>query len=226
MQKRLLSLCLVLTLFLLCSCGQKAVTGSPVDAPSAPAKQETHAVAPAAETTAEKEEAPAAPVEKVTETAAAEAKTPVEEDTPVIEPEPVSDTPGVPAPTEPTPAAPPVQPSADSCTISIVCHTAVGKSDAAPASGVILSPVTVTLAGGESVYDVLCGVCSANGIALGGSSGYIKSIGGLAERACGGGSGWLYRVNGTTPGVGCGSYSVADGDSIEWVYTCEMGNDL
>ena len=102
----------------------------------------------------------------------------------------------------------------------------MGKSDAAPASGVILSPVTVTLAGGESVYDVLCGVCSANGIALGGNSGYIKSIGGLAERACGGGSGWLYRVNGTAPGVGCGSYPVADGDSIEWVYTCEMGNDL
>lgn len=226
MQKRLLSLCLVLAL-LLCACGQKAASVSPTDAPSAP-KQEVSAVTPAEKESAEKEETPTAPAEKVTEAPTTQMEKSAAEDTAVSNQESVSDTTKVDTPVsnDPVPSAPPIQPSAESCTISIVCHTAVGKNDAAPTSGVILSSTAVTLSGGESVYDVLCTACSANGIALSGNSGYIKSIGGLAERACGGGSGWLYRVNGAVPGVGCGSYAVTDGDSIEWVYTCEMGNDL
>ncbi len=222
MQTRLLSLCLVLAL-LLCGCGQKAVAPIPDDTPSVSAKQDTPAIPPA-------EGTHTAPDKNSVET---ETEKPTVADAPVVKPAPDAPNSNTPAmaeapiaaePTQPEPE--PVQPSAASCTVSIVCHTAVGKSDTAPASGVILSSATVTLSGGESVYDILCSVCSANGISLSGSSGYIKSIGGLAERACGGGSGWLYRVNGTTPGVGCGSYSVSDGDSIQWVYTCDMGNDL
>ena len=228
MQKRLLSLCLILAL-LLCGCGQKAVSASPTDVPSAP-KQAEPTVTPAAKAPAEKEDVPTAPVENVVEVPTDTGKT-TAKDIPVIQPEPTADTPKPTVPTpnipaDPVPDTPPAPAVTASCTISVVCHTAVGKSDAAPASGVILSSTTVTLSGGESVYDVLCTACSANGIALSGNSGYIKGIGGLTERACGGGSGWLYRVNGATPGVGCGSYTVSDGDSIEWVYTCEMGNDL
>ena len=124
--------------------------------------------------------------------------------------------------------ATPVSSPADigKCTISILCSTAIGKSDIAPPSGRFLSTTAVTLSGGETVYDILYAVCKANDIPLGGNSGYIKSIGGLAERDCGGGSGWLYRVNGDSPSVSCGSYKVFDGDRIEWIYTCEMGNDL
>ena len=122
----------------------------------------------------------------------------------------------------------PVSPPADmgKCTISILCSTAIGKSDAVPPSGRFLSTTAVTLSGGETVYDILYAVCKANDIPLGGNSGYIKSIGGLAERDCGGGSGWLYRVNGESPNVSCGNYKIFDGDRIEWIYTCEMGNDL
>lgn len=117
-------------------------------------------------------------------------------------------------------------PAAATCTISIVCHTAVGQSSYAPSSGVILSATTVTLSGGESVYDILQAVCSANGIALNGSSSYIKGIAGLCERDCGGGSGWMYSVNGSFPSSSCGSCSVKNGDSILWAYTCELGADL
>lgn len=124
--------------------------------------------------------------------------------------------------------AAPAVPTSDTgkCTISILCSTAIGKSDAAPPSGRFLSTTAVTLSGGETVYDILYAVCKANDIPLGGNSGYIKSIGGLAERDCGGGSGWLYRVNGDSPNVSCGNYKIFDGDRIEWIYTCEMGNDL
>ena len=244
MKKSLFSVCLVL-LLLLCACGQKAVTLPTSDTPPLSEKQETPIVTPAAETP-ESENLPAETAEKVTEKVITNAENPVSADTAAAKPEPksVSETkqpdtsappetskptatqPSTTEPTEPTSDTPPTQSSAASCTISILCSTAVGKSDAAPANGIILSTTTVTLSGNESVYDVLCAVCSENAVSLSGSSGYIKSIGGLAERDCGGGSGWLYRVNGTTPGVGCGSYTVVDGDCIEWLYTCEMGNDL
>lgn len=133
---------------------------------------------------------------------------------------------GAPKPSaKPTPA-----PSADvaknTCTIEIRCDTAVGKSDKAPASGVILGKTTVSFDDGASVYTVLKAACDSKGISLGGGSSYISSIAGLAERDCGGGSGWMYKVNGSFPSVGCGSYKIADGDTIVWLYTCEMGADL
>ena len=64
------------------------------------------------------------------------------------------------------------------------------------------------------------------GASVGGSSGYVSSIGGLAEFACGPGSGWLYFVNGSSPGYGCGSYILSGGENITWIYTCDLGNDL
>ena len=39
-------------------------------------------------------------------------------------------------------------------------------------------------------------------------------------------SGWMYRVNGEFPDVGCGAYQLRDGDVIEWLYTREIGRDL
>ena len=39
-------------------------------------------------------------------------------------------------------------------------------------------------------------------------------------------SGWIYHVNGFAPPVGCGEYVLEDGDKIEWLYSCDIGNDL
>ena len=36
----------------------------------------------------------------------------------------------------------------------------------------------------------------------------------------------MYRVNGTFPNKGCSSYLLSDGDTVEWVYTCDLGKDV
>ena len=55
---------------------------------------------------------------------------------------------------------------------------------------------------------------------------YIEGISYLYEYDCGDLSGWMYRVNGEIPSVGCGEYRLRDGDCVEWLYTCDLGNDL
>lgn len=65
---------------------------------------------------------------------------------------------------------------------------------------------------GSSVYDALV----ATGLSIGGSSSYVKSINGLAEKALGGTSGWMYSVNGETPMKAAGKYILKNGDSVRW----------
>ena len=55
---------------------------------------------------------------------------------------------------------------------------------------------------------------------------YIEGIGNLYEFDCGEESGWLYFVNGTSLGLGCSGYTVANGDEILFAYTCDFGADL
>ncbi len=76
---------------------------------------------------------------------------------------------------------------------------------------------TVTLAQGASVYDALC----ALGVSVGGNSYYVSSINGLAEKACGGGSGWTYSVDGVYPNRACGRYTLSGGETIRWVYSTD-----
>lgn len=117
---------------------------------------------------------------------------------------------------EPEPAPAP-QPS--TITVSVYIDSSRAASSGYPSS---LGGGSVTLNQGASVYDALC----ALGVSVGGSSSYVSSIGGLAEFACGPGSGWLYFVNGSSPGYGCGSYILNGGESITWIYTCDLGNDV
>lgn len=141
--------------------------------------------------------------------------------------------------TEPT-TEPSTEPPAPQCTISISCTTVLshmedltpGKEAIVPESGWMLGTVTVTLEEGDTVFTVLQRVTREYGIALEFSTSpiyntaYIEGIGNLYERDCGTGSGWLYAVNGAFPNVGCSEYAVSDGDTIAWLYTCEMGADL
>ena len=55
---------------------------------------------------------------------------------------------------------------------------------------------------------------------------YIAGINYIYEMDFGDLSGWVYHVNGITPSRGCGEYVLEPGDRIEWLYTCELGNDL
>lgn len=73
---------------------------------------------------------------------------------------------------------------------------------------------TVKLEEGASVYDAL----KACGVRIGGNKRYVSSINGLAEKAHGPLSGWMYSVNGETPMVECGKCKLSAGDRVRWYY--------
>ncbi len=126
------------------------------------------------------------------------------------------------------------------CTFSIECSTILNnlsdldpdKLELIPSNGVILAPTKVTFYEGESVFDVLQRICKEKGIHLESSwtpiynSSYIEGIHNLYEFDCGELSGWMYRVNGWYPNYGCSRYQLADGEVVEWRYTCDLGNDV
>lgn len=127
------------------------------------------------------------------------------------------------------------------CTISIVCDTILdnfenldaGKEAYVPANGTILATSSVEFEDGETVFDVLNRVCEYAGIQIEYSwtpmynSYYIEGINNLYEFDCGNESGWMYKVNGWFPNYGCSSYTLEDGDTIVWCYTCNgLGADV
>ncbi len=146
-----------------------------------------------------------------------------------------------PAPTEPAPTEPAPTDSSLSCTITIRCDTILdnwdnldpAKAPYVPSDGVILYTVDASFTEGETVFEVLNRVCSDYGIQLEYSwtpmynSYYIEGINNLYEFDCGSESGWMYKVNGWFPNYGCSSYTLEDGDSIVWCYTCNgLGADV
>lgn len=134
------------------------------------------------------------------------------------------------------------QPEEDTltCTLSVTCKTVLDnlefldptRKDCIGDNGVIYATKTVSFEEGETVFDVLSREMQKNGIHMDSpftpvyNSRYIKAINNLYEFDCGEGSGWMYRVNGVFPNYGCSQYQVEDGDTIEWLYTCDLGVDL
>ena len=55
---------------------------------------------------------------------------------------------------------------------------------------------------------------------------YIKGIQNIYEYDAGPLSGWMYRVNGWFPNFGASQYELKEGDTIEWVYTLDLGKDV
>ncbi len=118
-------------------------------------------------------------------------------------------------------------------TVSILCTNAVGKTENSylPSNGIILNAAVYGFENGDTVFDVLLTAVKEHQIQIDytGSSNnfvYIKGINYLYEFDCGELSGWMYKVNGKTPSVGCSSYTLHDGDMVEWIYTCNIGKDL
>ena len=126
------------------------------------------------------------------------------------------------------------------CRISIVCSTvldhldwlAEGKADILPAGGVFLPATDVEPEEGETAFSLLQRVTRERGIPMeasftpGTGSAYVEGIGNLYEFDCGQRSGWLYLVNGVSPGYSASEYTLKPGDRVEWVYTCDMGQDV
>lgn len=116
--------------------------------------------------------------------------------------------------------------------LTIRCDTIVGKKDSEyiPEDGVILETTEFEIEEQDTVYDILTEAAKQYEIQVEntGTNGmvYIAGIHYLYEFDFGDLSGWMYRVNGKTPSVGCHEYTLSDGDCIEWLYTCELGKDL
>ena len=156
-----------------------------------------------------------------------------EETTPPTAPQPEPESP---ASSQNTPP----EEQATTCSISIVCTTVLdhldwltpGKEDILPAGGVMLAATEVEPQEGETVFSLLQRITRENGIPMeasftpGTGSAYVEGIGNLYEFDCGQRSGWLYFVNGISPGYSCSEYTLKPGDRVEWVYTCDLGQDV
>ena len=125
-----------------------------------------------------------------------------------------------------------------SCTISVRCDNAATADTLPPetaailpADGVLLADTAVAFSEGETVFDVLMRAARTAGLHLefektplyGGV--YVEGIGNLYAFDGGELSGWVYAVNGIFPEVSASAYTLADGDTVEWMYTCDLGRD-
>jgi hypothetical protein len=103
-----------------------------------------------------------------------------------------------------------------------------------PENGIMLPETTVYLAEGSTVFDLLLKATRSHRIQMeysgnpdgGISAVYIKSIGNLYEFSCGPLSGWMFRVNGAFSGTDSSGFLLGDGDTVEWLFTCDMGRDI
>lgn len=123
-----------------------------------------------------------------------------------------------------------------SCTLSICCDEVLKnlealseeKREIIPSDGWILQEKNVSFTEGETVFDLLLRETKSRGIHFEFvytpmyQSAYIEGIGNLYEFDCGDTSGWVYKVNGEKPRVGCSQYTLKNSDKVEFIYTCNF----
>lgn len=126
------------------------------------------------------------------------------------------------------------------CTLLVSCDTVLRninnlekeKALIVPENGIIFAKEEVEFYEGESVFDVTLREMKKHKIHFEYvytpiyNSAYIEGIGNLYEFDCGELSGWMYKVNGEFPNCSCSDYKLADGDRVEWVYSCDLGADI
>ena len=137
-----------------------------------------------------------------------------------------------------------IREDSETVTISIRCDTilknygdldpALRSGEFVPPDGVILPPTKYVLRPGDTVFDILDRAVRYNKIQMeyqgadknSYGSVYVQGIHYLYEFSCGPLSGWMYRVDGEFPSYGCSKYALRNGQVIEWVYTCDLGQDV
>ncbi len=98
--------------------------------------------------------------------------------------------------------------------------------------GVILEKEPMALQAGDTVFTLLKRVTDGKGISLtyqGGTFGasvYVEGIAGLHEFDGGPQSGWIFRVNGEVLSKACSDVYLSPGDTVEWIYTKNLGEDV
>ncbi len=96
--------------------------------------------------------------------------------------------------------------------------------------GYVINPTSIKINKGDTVWDVTKKVMDENNISYNykgsGSSVYISDIAGDGEFDHGKNSGWMYSVNGSFTKDGSGQYKLNGGETIQWRYTTNLGEDL
>ena len=106
------------------------------------------------------------------------------------------------------------------------------KKSLLPEDGVLVSTRSIPFKEGSTVFDALLAVTKDQRVHMEYvstplyKSNYIEGIANIYEMDAGPLSGWMYKVNGVFPNVGCGRYELKAGDVIEWIYTCDLGRDI
>ena len=101
------------------------------------------------------------------------------------------------------------------------------KRELIPEDGIIFYSDEVKREEGDSVFDVLLREMKREKIHLEYTgvpalkSVYVEGVNNLYEFDCGESSGWIYTVNGVSPGFSCSMYEIKPGDSVVFAYTCE-----
>ena len=116
-------------------------------------------------------------------------------------------------------------------TLSICCDAIADRSAPhIPDDGYLLKEESFAISEGDTVYDILREAAVAHRLVLdtdgGAESIYVQGIGNIYEFDHGELSGWLYFVNGEKAVTNCAKYTLSDGDTVEWRYTCNLGEDL
>lgn len=92
--------------------------------------------------------------------------------------------------------------------------------------GVILNKSSIEIKSNESALDFTTRLLRENNIGYDLRTGYIAEIDGQKEFDKGSGSGWMFSINGKYPDVGASSVRLKNGDSIRWLYTYDLGEDI
>lgn len=141
---------------------------------------------------------------------------------------------GKPAPTpagtkQPAAAAPSAaatHPPATAAPVNAVTLSITGDKE----HGVILAPAAYEIEKNETALELLKRITRKQKIQMEyqGSKtfAYVEGIDNLYEYDHGAESGWMYKVNGEFPSAASGSWIVKPGDTIEWLYTLDLGQDL
>ena len=125
-------------------------------------------------------------------------------------------------------------------TVSIRCDTILSnynkldgslkESGYVPADGVILKNTVIYVKKGSTALDALKEATKQNKIHLeytqSPNDSYVEGINHIYEFSCGELSGWMYKVNGEFANKGCNAYVLNNSDTIEWVFTCDLGEDV
>ena len=117
-------------------------------------------------------------------------------------------------------------------TMEIRCDVILGLegSERFPSDGIILPETEFAIDENENALTLLYDAVRANSlqVEVDGVSGeivetaYVRGIASLYEFDFGDLSGWTYLVNGERPPVGCGAFTLHDGDRVVWAYTISL----